>query len=134
VASSFLMGLMRLVWLLVFLSLFLLSLAFLVSSASLWRKRDMAVLNAGGTSTAAPSSALIGAELSSGSIFVCEASWASDLAISFVLLVFTIFDGMSIGSQVTDVKPKRHHLVMLGIFYHFQGSLSRQDLLTIIDC
>ena len=56
VDSSFLMGF---VWLRVFLVF-----SVLLSSASLWRKRDMAVLNAaGGTSTAAPSSALIWAAL-----------------------------------------------------------------------
>jgi hypothetical protein len=99
-----------LVWLRVFLALLSLS------SASLWRKRDMAVLNAaGGTSTAAPSSALIWAALSSsGSIFVWVFPWGSEFAISFLLLVLAISDGMLIGSQVADVKPKRHHLVMLG--------------------
>ena len=73
----------------------------------------MAVLNAGGTSAA--SSALIWEWLSSDSIFVCASSWGPDLALSFVLLVLAIFDGMFIASQVADVKPKRHHLVMLGI-------------------
>jgi hypothetical protein len=81
-----------------------------LSSTSLWRKRDMAVLNADGT-PGASSSALIWGGLSSDSIFVWESFWGSG---DFLVLAITFY-GMFIVSQVADVKPKRHHLVMLGI-------------------